>query len=159
MEKEKNKKFTSLELPRFCMGSEALGGADWGDFDLNELTRVFSLAFERGVRFFDVADCYGLGQAEENLANALSGKRHEVIIATKGGVRWQCSKGGRAQTWIDLDVSYLEKALYASLKRLRLDCIPVYFLHHIPDEYDVRKISDFINKAKEKKINKTFWSF
>jgi len=80
---------------------------------------------EHGVTFFDTADAYGLGKSEILLAGALGLSRNKVVIASKGGVRWN-EKG---KVWNDISPSYLRSAVENSLKRLALDCIPLYYIH------------------------------
>jgi aryl-alcohol dehydrogenase-like predicted oxidoreductase len=108
------------------MGGCPLGGHGWGvDFDRGEAIQAVRAALERGVDFFDTADVYGLGRSEELLAEALGSSRHLVTIASKGGVRWDA--GGR--TWKDIRPVYIETAIEASLRRLKLERIPIYYLH------------------------------
>ncbi|MEM8690159.1 MAG: aldo/keto reductase, partial [Pseudomonadota bacterium] len=67
-----------MRVPRIMLGAEALGGHDWGDLDIASVERAIKSAIERGLKFFDVADCYGLGQAEERLGQIVKTKRDQV---------------------------------------------------------------------------------
>ncbi len=78
-------------------------------------------AFERGVNYFDTAESYRWGGAEEAFGEALAPVRNQVIIATK-------TKAGATDTRKDM-----MKALEGSLKRLRTDRIDVYFNHAVDD--------------------------
>ncbi len=81
-------------------------------------------AVELGVRFFDTADSYGNGSAEQALHDALY-PYDGLMIATKGGFRHE-----RAGSWImDADPARLRTCLEASLNRLGVDCIDLYQLH------------------------------
>jgi myo-inositol catabolism protein IolS len=111
-----------------AMGGCPIGGHGWGHVDDAESVAAVRRAVELGVNFFDTADVYGLGHSEQILAQALGPKRREVVIATKFGVR---SENGR--TWKDASPGYLRSALDASLRRLQIDCIPLYYVHW-PDE-------------------------
>jgi pyridoxine 4-dehydrogenase len=83
-------------------------------------------AVERGVRFFDTADAYDLGDNEALLAEALHPYAEEVVIATKGG------RINLGRDWYDLGrPEYLRQACELSLKRLRLERIHLYQLHRI----------------------------
>ena len=115
---------TGLHVPRLMLGAEALGGHDWGDLDVSEVERACSSAIELGLTFFDVADCYGLGLAEERLGRLVKSKRDQVVIATKFGVR---VSGGK--TRYDTSPGYIADALEASLKRLGTDYIDLYQVH------------------------------
>ena len=124
-----------LKVSQLCIGCEALGGTDWGQVSIRSIGDALSRALELGINFFDVADVYGLGLAEERLAAILGSKRHEVVIATKGGVAWFQAKDqllaeqARANTRIDLSVAYIRTAVENSLKRLKLEQIPLYYIH------------------------------
>jgi aryl-alcohol dehydrogenase-like predicted oxidoreductase len=85
---------------------------------------------DKGINFFDTADVYALGESEKLLAGALGESRKQVIIATKVGVNWKRENHDcRARTWYDLRPERIIQALDASLARLRVDCIPLYYLH------------------------------
>jgi aryl-alcohol dehydrogenase-like predicted oxidoreductase len=116
---------TTQRISRLGLGGAATGGHGWGRFDDDDSRRAIALAFESGVTFFDTADVYGLGHAEEVLSDALGPRRHDVVIATKFGVRWD----NTGRTWKDVSPTYLQQALDASLRRLRVDCIPLYYVH------------------------------
>ncbi|GMB07766.1 aryl-alcohol dehydrogenase-like predicted oxidoreductase [Thermolongibacillus altinsuensis] len=83
-------------------------------------------ALELGVNYLDTADLYDRGLNEEFIGKALKGKRHEVIIATKVGNRWQEGKEG--WTW-DPSKAYIKQAVKESLRRLQTDYIDLYQLH------------------------------
>lgn len=128
-----------LGLSRICFGCEPLGGADWGQIDVSDIARAISRALELGVNFFDTADVYGLGASEERLSEILGSKRHEVVIATKGGMSWTAaSSGGRAIISRDSSPRYLKAAVEASLRRLRIDRLPVYFIHWPDPNTEIR---------------------
>ena len=69
------------------MGGCPMGQYGWGNVQEKELIDAVSAAMDRGINFFDTADTYGLGTSERTLAKALAGKRENVIIADKFGVR------------------------------------------------------------------------
>mgnify|MGYP001213606470 CR=1 FL=1 len=113
-----------------ALGCEQLGGSDWGDYDLSGPREAVRCALDLGVTVFDTADVYGLGQGEEELSKALGSHRHDVTVITKGGVRWsESGHRSRARTWRDSSAKYLSSAIDASLRRLRLDVIPLYLVH------------------------------
>ncbi|MCA9718245.1 MAG: aldo/keto reductase, partial [Myxococcales bacterium] len=74
----------------------------------------------------DTAPLYGHGRADEVLVKALGAKRHDVVIATKVGVRWD-NEGMHAQS--HLDPEWIVTDTEASLRRLRLDVIPLLQVH------------------------------
>lgn len=118
------------ELSRLCFGCEPLGGTDWGPVDDAEIGRAVKRALDRGIDFFDTADVYGLGLSEERLSKALGQRRHDVVIATKGGVSWsQTDPLARAKIAYDSSPKYIRAAVENSLRRLRLDVLPLYYVH------------------------------
>jgi aryl-alcohol dehydrogenase-like predicted oxidoreductase len=117
-------------LSQLCFGCEPLGGTDWGTVDVVEIGRAVDRALEIGVDFFDTADVYGLGLSEERLSQALGQRRHDVVIATKGGVSWSRPDDSvRATVTYDSSPKYLRDAVESSLRRLRLDVLPIYYVH------------------------------
>lgn len=112
-------------ITRVGLGGCPLGGHGWGRVDDAEARAAVRRALDLGINFFDTADVYGLGHSEELLAETLADRRRDVILASKFGVRWDAS----GRTWKDISPGYVRHALEASLRRLRLDCIPLYYVH------------------------------
>lgn len=114
-----------LLISRIGFGSWAVGGHGWGKVDDDSSIRTIQTAVDMGINFFDTADVYGFGHSEEILSQALGDMRHSMVIATKFGVTWdEQGKIGR-----DSSPEYVVKALEDSLRRLRLDAIPIYQIH------------------------------
>lgn len=120
---------TGHEISRLGMGCWAIGGHGWGNVNDEDSIRAVKCALENGVNFFDTADAYGLGKSETLLAEALGSSRKDVVIASKGGVRW--NEPGKV--WTDTSPDYLRLAAENSLRRLKLDCIPLYYIHKTDD--------------------------
>jgi len=119
-----------LRVSRLGFGCEPLGGTDWGEVDVCTIQKAVQTAYERGVTLFDTADVYGLGLSEQRLAEALGTNRHSAVISTKFGVNWrEDPKWTRAETFLDSSPKRVRKALANSLERLRIDHIPLYFVH------------------------------
>lgn len=133
------------DVSRLGFGCWATGGHGWGTIDDHEAIAAVKCAFYRGITFFDTADVYGFGKSEERLCRALGNHRHDVIIATKFGVRWD--KNGK--TWKDISPSYMRKALEASLRRLKLDCIPIYYVHWPDGKTDLSDILQAMADCKQ----------
>ncbi len=126
-------------ISKICFGCEPLGGADWGEVDVVAIAGAVERALDLGINFFDTADVYGLGLSEMRLSEILGSRRHDLMIATKGGLFWEHSTtGGRASIRKDSSPEYLRSAVEASLRRLRLDRLPVYFIHWPDPNTDIR---------------------
>lgn len=116
---------TDLEVSRIGFGCWAMGGHGYGNVDDDESVRAVRKALDCGVNFFDTADVYGFGHSEKVLGKALGSKRNKVIIASKFGVTWDRNGNTRR----DCSAKRVTIALEGSLKRLKIDCIPLYQIH------------------------------
>ena len=105
-----------------CMGmSEFYGPTDW-----DESIATINRALDLGVTFLDTADIYGAGHNEVLVGRAIAGRRGEVQLATKFGVD---RSGGDAQRRVRGDRAYVKRSAEASLLRLGVDAIDLYYLH------------------------------
>jgi aryl-alcohol dehydrogenase-like predicted oxidoreductase len=120
------------EVSRLVHGCEPLGGTDWGRLDRDAVRAAVARALDCGVTTFDTADVYGLGESERALADVLGAGLRDLVVITKVGVNWRPMPNGRASTFADLTPAHIRQGLDESLKRLRLECIPLYFMHR-PD--------------------------
>jgi aryl-alcohol dehydrogenase-like predicted oxidoreductase len=116
---------SDLKISRIGFGCAAISGYDYGKVDERESIKSIRKAWEKGINLFDTADVYGFGNTEKILANALGNERHKAIIATKFGINWDQS----GMTYRDCSVKRMIQALEDSMRRLRLDCIPIYMIH------------------------------
>ena len=105
-------------------GCAAMGGYDYGTVDDAESIDAVHAAIDNGVNFFDVADIYGLGHAEEVLGRALASRRGKVRVATKFGL---VSRGRGTER--DASAAHVADAVDRSLTRLGIDTIDLYQLH------------------------------
>jgi len=119
-----------LTVNRLGYGAMRLTGEGiWGPpRDRKGAVAVLRRAVELGVNFIDTADSYGPHVNEEIIAEALYPYPADLVIATKGG--W--NRPGPNQWTHNATPAHLREAVEGSLRRLRLDRIPVYQLHH-PD--------------------------
>ena len=137
-------KNTDISVSRLCMGGCPMGGYGWGYVSENAVIATVHRAIDGGINFFDTADTYGLGQSERTLAKALEGKRENVIIATKFGVRVENGK-----TFYDNSPEYIEKALNNSLKRLSTDYIDLYQIHYRDKTTPLEAVVEVLERLKE----------
>lgn len=107
-----------------CMGmSEFYGAADEA-----ESIATIHRALDLGLTFFDTADMYGRGRNEELLGRALRGQRHLAFIATKFGI---VRGDDPAARHVDGRPEYVRAACDASLRRLGIDTIDLYYQHRV----------------------------
>lgn len=107
-----------------CMGMSQ----SYGPADEQESLATLNLAIDRGITLLDTADMYGGGANEELLAKVLAKRRNEVTLATKfGNMR---NPDGRF-LGVNGKPEYVQEACEASLKRLRISTIDLYYLHRV----------------------------
>ncbi len=118
-----------LPVHRLGYGTMRLvGEGAWGEpDDPAEARRVLRRAVELGVTLIDTADAYGPEIAERLICEALHPYPADLVIATKGGITRQ----GPAKTEFVGRAGYLIQCVEMSLRRLKLDCIPLYQWHRI----------------------------
>ena len=68
------------------LGTEQLGGIDWGNYKISDVERGIRRALDLGINRYDTAHIYGLGNSEVRLGKILGSKRYEVEITTKIGL-------------------------------------------------------------------------
>lgn len=131
-----------------CMGmSSGYGPAG----DRAEMIAVLRQAVERGVTFFDTAQVYGPFTNEDLLGEALAPFRDQVVIATKFGFRLD---GAADAPPLNSHPAYIREMTDASLKRLRVDAIDLYYQHRVdpavPIEDVAGTVRDLIAEGKVK---------
>ena len=132
-----------------CMGlSEFYGKAEYA-----ESKRTILTALDAGVTYLDTADCYGNGANEELIADALKDWSGSVFIATKFGI---VRKHGVYERTINGRPEYVRRAVEASLRRLKVDTIDLYYYHRIdentPVEETIGAMADLVKEGKIKYI-------
>jgi aryl-alcohol dehydrogenase-like predicted oxidoreductase len=148
---------SGLKVPVLSFGTATFAGGagetSWGNTQVEEATRLVDIALDHGVNFFDTADIYSGGRAEEVLGRAVGGRRDQVLIGTKAT--------GRQPDATDVnDVGssrfHLTRALEESLRRLGTDYVDVYYLHQFdavtPQEEVLNTLDGFVRSGKVRYI-------
>ena len=115
-----------------CMGMSEF----YGPGDESESIRTIHRSLELGVNFLDTADIYGLGRNEILVGKAIRDRRDQVVLATKfGNVR------GEDGSWMGVNgkPDYVRKCCEASLRRLGVDVIDLYYQHRVDPETPVEE--------------------
>jgi D-threo-aldose 1-dehydrogenase len=124
---------TGLRVPRLAFGTAPLASVFWGNEEATAEAAV-AHAVGAGVRFFDTAPLYGLGESEARLGRGLSGVgRGEVLVATKFG-RTLVGAGEDREAVFDFGYDAVRRSLAASLERLGRSSIDIAHVHD-PDDH------------------------
>jgi aryl-alcohol dehydrogenase-like predicted oxidoreductase len=154
---------TGIKVSELCFGAMTFGGRGFwtiiGALEQKEATALVNQAIDGGINFFDTADVYSEGLAEEILGKALGTKRKDIVLATK--VRGRTGKGPND---IGLSRLHIIESCNASLKRIGTDYIDLYQVHSFdprtPQEETLRALDDLVRTGKVRYIgasNHTGW--
>ncbi|MEA2377238.1 MAG: hypothetical protein QOD13_1145 [Thermoleophilaceae bacterium] len=126
-----------------CMGMSEF----YGPSDEDESIATIHRALDLGVTFLDTADMYGSGHNEELVGRAIAGRRDEVQLATKFANR---RENGRR--WVDNRPEWVHEACEASLRRLGVERIDLYYMHRrdpeVPIEESVGAMAELVSEGK-----------
>jgi aryl-alcohol dehydrogenase-like predicted oxidoreductase len=113
-----------------CLGAGMFGR--FGNTDRSECERMVHRSIDAGINFIDTSDVYSFGESEEILGQALKGRRHDVVLATKYGlpVSGSANHSGGSRRWIMHEVEQ-------SLRRLGTDYIDLYQMHRPDTDTDL----------------------
>jgi len=131
-----------------CMGMSQSYGVRADDA---ESIATLHAAIDAGCTFIDTADVYGDGANEELVGRALAGRRDEVVLATKFGFK-RASADSAVPTVVDGSPAYAREALDASLRRLGVDHVDLWYLHRrdpaVPIEETVGAMASMVEAGK-----------
>src|SRR2546425_5405456 len=125
---------SGIKVSAVGLGLMSMSGI-YGNANDEESIRVIHYALDKGVNFLDSADMYGWGHNEELLGKALRGRRDRLIVATKFG---QVKLADGRQD-VDGSAPYVLKACEASLKRLGIEVIDVYYQHRVDPKVPIEE--------------------
>lgn len=144
---------SGLKVSAMGLGCMTMSDFYGSDRDEQESIRTIHRALDLGVDFLDTSDLYGVGENEKLVGKAIKDRRDEVVLATKFGVvrdKWGSpwTYNGRPE--------YVKAAAAASLRRLGVDHIDLYYLHRIdpytPIEETVGAMADLVKEGKVRYI-------
>jgi aryl-alcohol dehydrogenase-like predicted oxidoreductase len=130
-----------------CMGMSFAYGPPK---DKNEMIALIRSAFDQGITFFDTAEAYGPFTNEELLGVAIAPFRNKVVVATKFGFRFGA---GNDQTGVDSRPEHIKEVAEASLKRLKIEAIDLFYQHRVDSDVPIEDVAGAVNELiKEGKV-------
>jgi aryl-alcohol dehydrogenase-like predicted oxidoreductase len=125
---------SGIKVSAIGLGLMSMSGI-YGNANDEESIRVIHYALDKGINMFDSADMYGWGHNEELLGRALRGRREGVIVATKfGQVKLPDGKQD-----VDGSPAYVMRACEASLRRLGIEVIDLYYQHRVDSKVPIEE--------------------
>jgi aryl-alcohol dehydrogenase-like predicted oxidoreductase len=144
---------SGLEVSALGLGCMGMSMSYGPPGDKQEMISLLCAAVDRGITFFDTAEVYGPFTNEALLGDALSGLRDRVVIATKFGFK---IKPDGTAGWAGLDSrpEHIKQVAEASLKRLKIDAIDLFYQHRVDPEVPIEDVAgavkDLIKEGKVK---------
>jgi aryl-alcohol dehydrogenase-like predicted oxidoreductase len=143
---------SNLEVSAIGLGCMGMSFGYGPAMDKQEGISLIRAAVERGVTFFDTAEVYGPFTNEELVGEALAPFRGQVVIATKFGFRLDPETG--KQLGLDSRPEHIKEVAEASLQRLKVDCIDLFYQHRVDPSVPVEDVAgavkDLIRAGKVK---------
>ena len=136
---------TGVWVSELCLGTMMFG--EWGTKDHDQSIRIIHRALDAGITFVDTADVYSAGESEVIVGKALTGRRDEIVLATKAFMPMSddLNHRGSSRRWIIREVE-------DSLRRLDTDWIDLYQIHRWDPETDLDEtlgaLSDLVHQGK-----------
>ena len=135
---------TNLEVSAVGLGCMGMSFGYGPPKDKRQMISVIWAAVERGVTFFDTAEVYGPFTNEELVGEALAPFREEVAIATKFGFRLDPASG--KQIGLDSRPEHIREVAEASLKRLKVDAIDLFYQHRVDLDVPIEDVAGAVKK-------------
>src|SRR6185437_10210086 len=131
---------SDLEVSAIGLGCMGMSYGYGPAADKKEMIALIRKAVERGITFFDTAQVYGPFTNEEIVGEALSPFHGQVVIATKFGIKIDAS----GQQIMDSRPEYIKQSAEASLKRLKVDAIDLFYQHRVDPQMPIEDVAEAV---------------
>jgi len=138
---------SGLEVSALGLGCMGMSFSYGPPKDKQEMIKLLQAAVDRGVTFFDTAEIYGPFLNEELLGEALYRLRDKVVIATKFGFNTAVDPRGMAGApMLNSRPENIRKVADASLKRLKIDCIDLFYQHRVDPDVPIEDVAGTVKE-------------
>ena len=127
---------SEVKAAAVAFGAWSIGGEEWGSSDEKTAISTIHAAIANGINLIDTAPIYSRGVSETVVGKAIAGKRNQVILSSKCGLRWDSEEGDfffakadGVKIYRNLSAKNIKYECEQSLKRLNTDYIDIYFTH------------------------------
>jgi aryl-alcohol dehydrogenase-like predicted oxidoreductase len=134
----------NLEVSAIGLGCMGMSFGYGPPMDKQQAISLIRAAVERGVTFFDTAEVYGAFTNEELVGEALEPFRGQVVIATKFG--WKIDPKTRKSVGLDSRPEHIKEVAAASLKRLRVDAIDLFYQHRVDPDVPIEDVAGTVKE-------------
>jgi aryl-alcohol dehydrogenase-like predicted oxidoreductase len=136
---------SGLEVSALGLGCMRMSFGD-KPTDKREMITFLHNAVERGITFFDTAEVYGPFTNEELVGEALEPFRGQMVIATKFGFKHDPDKGPSPAVGLDSRPEQIKRVAEASLKRLRVEAIDLFYQHRVDPEVPIEDVAGAVKE-------------
>jgi aryl-alcohol dehydrogenase-like predicted oxidoreductase len=137
---------SNLEVSALGLGCMRMSFGDAPIGDHQEMISFLRSAVDRGITFFDTAEVYGPFTNEELVGEALEPFRGRVLIATKFGFKHDPDKGPSPATGMDSRPEQIKRVAEASLKRLRVEAIDLFYQHRVDPNVPIEDVAGAVKE-------------
>jgi len=135
---------SNLEVSAIGLGCMGMSFGYGPPADKKEMISLIRTAVEHGVTFFDTAEVYGPFTNEELVGDALAPVRNQVVIATKFGFKLDPETG--KQAGLDSRPEHIKEVAEASLKRLKIDVIDLFYQHRVDPDVPIENVAGAVKE-------------
>jgi len=137
---------SNLEVSALGLGCMRMSFGDKPVGDRQEMISFIRSAVDRGITFFDTAEVYGPFTNEELVGEALEPFRGQVVIATKFGFKHDPNTGPSPAVGLDSRPEQIKQVAEASLKRLRVEAIDLFYQHRVDPEVPIEDVAGTVKE-------------